>query len=967
MKPVSVKMAAFGSFAEETVIDFGGLSESLFLISGDTGAGKTTIFDAITFALYGKTSGDIKSGRMMRSQYAVDSQETYVEFTFTHRDGIYMVRRIPTYERYFLRKNGNQGKKAYTETAELTAPGGKVFSGKLKEVNDRIVELVGLDYGQFSQIVMIAQGDFMKLLRAKSADKKKIFSKLFHTEFCAVMTDLLRENRNDLKEQVEENMILCKREIECFSDFKPVFSIGGIEQGVSAESALNLHRAQLLDVLSERIRQIQDNLLIRQEEFRQKQKQYDDLQNELRLFEEKSSALSETRQMLERQERQKEELEGEHRRSNMALETAKRMQSEQKQSMMEEVTRLSDMLPSYQKRDVAQAKKHSIERQAAAHREELLSCEKKLAMQQAELFDIRKRLETAVSVDGELATVTERVRSLKKQYDEIINLEKQAGELAGLEEAKKQAEGKAQQAIEVYEQAQLHYTNLYALFLKGQAGILARELAEGKPCPVCGSLSHPKPADGCADIPDREEVELSQRKTQQAQRQAQLLAQESREKQMTYAHAFQDVKAGVARILGGWQGESLPEISADDLSEDAQGSASDLVKELRLQCKSEGEVYWERQQALQRQRDEMAGNRKREQELREQSEQTRERTMKEKELLSNLQSASAQIEVILEGFTDTLSFETEAEARERIISLKEKLCKLEEAYTQAQETERGLREQVLILSEKISECKEREKELSESRRSLSDRLSESYGTDEQAMLKQYLQEVFQKCEESRQQMERGRIQAEKEAEAFSRLSQLLQKRQNLMERMAPLDCLLSTADGRLSGEAKLDFETYLQREYLKRILALANDRFLEMSQGQFELRIKELDVAGQKSNEGLDFMVYSRITGDIRDIATLSGGESFMAALCLSMGLSDIIRCMAGGIQIDMMFIDEGFGSLDEQSRNQAMQMLRELAGETSGDRLIGIISHVAELKLQVENRLEVTKSDKGSRAVWSM
>ena len=292
---------------------------------------------------------------------------------------------------------------------------------------------------------------------------------------------------------------------------------------------------------------------------------------------------------------------------------------------------------------------------------------------------------------------------------------------------------------------------------------------------------------------------------------------------------------------------------------------------------------------------------------------------------------------------------------------------MQEAYTQAQETERGLREQVLILSEKISECKEREKELSESRRSLSDRLSESYGTDEQAMLKQYLQEVFQKCEESRQQMERGRIQAEKEAEAFSRLSQLLQKRQNLMERMAPLDCLLSTADGRLSGEAKLDFETYLQREYLKRILALANDRFLEMSQGQFELRIKELDVAGQKSNEGLDFMVYSRITGDIRDIATLSGGESFMAALCLSMGLSDIIRCMAGGIQIDMMFIDEGFGSLDEQSRNQAMQMLRELAGETSGDRLIGIISHVAELKLQVENRLEVTKSDKGSRAVWSM
>ena len=965
MKPVRIKMSAFGSFAAETEIDFSNLTQDLFLISGDTGAGKTTIFDAITFALYGKTSGGARSGRMMRSQYASDAQETYVEFTFIHRDGRYMARRIPTYERQITLKNGNERKKSYTETAELTKPDGTVLSGRLKEVNAQIEQLIGLDYQQFSQIVMIAQGDFMKLLRAKSEEKKKIFSKLFHTEFCKKMTDSLRLGREQLQKQAEENLILCKRELECFTDFTPEFSIGGVEQKISVEDAFNLHGAELMQKLENRCMEAQDQLTMEQEEHRQKQERYENLKNELRTAEEQKEKLAGLRKEIAGYEKQSIELSEQHKSSVLQLEKAQQAIGAQQQSLTEELARLRDKLPAYQKKDEAQIKKGNLQGQITVRRKAIDAHEKQLQEYQAKLSRIRQELESATSVEGELATVTERVQILRKQNEEIINLESQAGALALKWKETKQSAERAAQAITVYEQTQQHFTMLQARFLQGQAGILARELADNEPCPVCGSRSHPKPAKGSTDIPSREEVEAAQRKAQQAQKQAQFLAQESKEKQLGYTHAFETIAEGMARILNGWQSEEMPDISENELSEHAPETAKKLIEKMHAQSIREGNRYLKRQNELRAQKAEQEKKRALCHELTQKEEEGRARLLGEKEEVTLLQTDLAQTSAVLDSLVETLVYETEDEAQRRIAQLDRELCKLKEDERQALENERRLREQVLILTEKRDECRRRDEELTENWETVSGRLKTAYGTDEEEQLLTLLQEYDHAREESRQKLGRWQVQAEKEMEAFLRLTTLLQKRQQLMSRLAPVETLLYTASGRLSGGAKLDFETYMQREYLRRILELANDRFLEMSQGQYELRIKELDAAGQQSNEGLDFTVYSRITGDVRDIATLSGGESFMAALCLSMGLADTIRRMAGSIQMDMMFIDEGFGSLDEHSRNQAMQMLHELAGEGTGERLIGIISHVAELRLQVENILEVSKTETGSRAVW--
>lgn len=965
MRPVRVKMAAFGSFAAETEIDFTNLSESLFLISGDTGAGKTTIFDAITFALYGRTSGGVRSGRMMRSQYASDAQETFVEFTFTHRGGTYTVHRIPTYERQITLKNGKERKKAYTETAELIKPDGSAVSGKLKEVNAQIEQLIGLDHQQFSQIVMIAQGDFMKLLRAKSEEKKKIFSKLFHTEFCRKMTEAMRLRRESLQKQAEENLILCKREMACFDSFTPVFDIGGQQQAVSAEQACNLHGSELLAVLQDRCTDAREQLAGMRKAHRQKQDRYENLKNELRMAGELREGLARETREITAYEEQLGALKQQHAQSSLLAEKAKRAYAEQEQPLSKELTLLKDKLPAYQKRDEAQAEKDKLTRQIEVHREQLKALEGSLAQQETELLRGRQELEQTESIEAALAAVSERVQILRNQNEEIISLEQQAGELPGKAGGRLKAAEKARGAITAYEQAQQRYTALHTRFLQGQAGILARELTDGRPCPVCGSLSHPHPAEESVNVPEREEVECAQRRLREAQEQAQLLAQESREQQLAYTHAFQTVAQGAARILNGWQGEQVPDINMSDLSEDAPEKAEALVKRMHAQSVATGNRYRERQNELRRQKAEQEKKRAWCQELSEKLEAGRERQLKAKEKLARMQADLAQATALYDSLVETLSYATKDAAQQQIARLERVLCKLKEEHEQALETEREQREQVLVLTEKCSEGRRRTAELTGSWDTVSKRLRETYGTDEAEKLDALLQDCASGQEECRQQLERWQIRTEKESEALARLADLLQKRQQLMERLKPIENLLYTASGRLSGGAKLDFETFMQREYLARILELANDRLLEMSQGQYELRIKELDAAGQQSNEGLDFMVYSRITGDIRDIATLSGGESFMAALCLSLGLADIIRRMAGGIQIDMMFIDEGFGSLDEHSRNQAMQMLKELTGQEAGDRVIGIISHVAELKLQVENILEVTKTGTGSRAVW--
>lgn len=966
MRPISIRMAAFGSFAGEVQISFDNLTEALFLISGDTGAGKTTIFDAITFALYGKASGGVRSGRMMRSHYAEDKQETFVEFTFLHKEGVYTVYRTPSYERNYVQKNGKERLRSYTETASLKKPDGTEVSGRIKDVNAQIEGLIGLDFQQFSQLVMIAQGDFMKLLRAKSEEKKKIFSKLFHTEFCRRMIESMQQQRGQLEKSRDENLALCRRELESFTGYEPEFLIGEQRRTVSLENAVNLHAAQLMEALSDRCGTNRAALDRMQEESAALTARCETLKNRLHGAAETAQALRQEQHLAQENTKRQTQVRQLYAESGQQLKRVEELYDAKAPGIMEEAAVLRGKLPEYEKRDAIVREKSSLEELLGQQKKQLTACEQALADDQEALRCIRQELAQMRSVDSEAASAAEQEKALRRQTDELAELKENAQSLPAARSEWESRRALTQQAIGAYEQAREQYNELYSLFLRGQAGILAQRLEPGQSCPVCGSKEHPHPAACDGGMPTQESVEAAQKLAQQANKAADEAVQQSRDADLTYRHAFRSVVENVSRILKGWHAQDTSEGRVAEFNEEQPAALQEFVSKLYAESREAETLCRQRLDKLRTQKREQEEKQAQLQRLEQAMEKGRAQQAQNREMLAQTEKNLAAVQAALDNLTDALTFRTQEEAGQRLSLLDKELCKLKEEKQEAQEKEKQLEQQTVILEEKLREGKRREESLAEKWELIAAELRSTYQTEDMDTLSGLLDEYRRSEQETRQALGRQQALTDREEEAFLRLKNLLRAREKILGRLRPVEALLATAAGRVSGGAKLDFETYLQREYLKRILQQANHRLLEMSRGQYELRVKELDETGQQSNEGLDFMVYSVITGDTRDIATLSGGESFMAALCLSMGMADIVRCMAGGIQIDMMFIDEGFGSLDEHSRAQAMQMLRELAAEQNGARIIGLISHVEELKLQVENILEVTKTEKGSSAAWS-
>lgn len=966
MRPISIRMAAFGSFAGEVQISFDNLTEALFLISGDTGAGKTTIFDAITFALYGKASGGVRSGRMMRSHYAEDKQETFVEFAFLHKEGVYTVYRTPSYERNYVQKNGRERLRSYTETASLKKPDGTEVSGRIKDVNAQIESLIGLDFQQFSQLVMIAQGDFMKLLRARSEEKKKIFSKLFHTEFCRRMIESMQQQRGQLEKKKDENLALCRRELESFTGYEPEFLIGEHLTTVSQENAVNLHAAQLMEALSDRCGTNRAALDRMQEESAALTARCETLKNRLQDAAQTAQALQQERRSAAENTKRQTQVRQLYAESGQQLKRVEELYDAKAPGIMEEAAVLRGKLPEYEKRDAIVREKSRLEELFGEQKKQLAACEQALADNQEALRCIRQELMQMQSVDSEAASAAEQEKALRRQTDELAALKESAQALPDSRSEWESRRALTQQAIGAYEQAREKYNELYSLFLRGQAGILSQRLEQGQPCPVCGSKEHPHPAACDGGMPTQESVEAAQKLAQQANKAADEAVQQSRDADLTYRHAFQSAKENVGRILKGWHAQDTSGGCVTEFHEEQPAALQEFVSKLYAESREAETLCRQRLDKLRTQKREQEDKQAQLQRLEQAMEKGRAQQAQNREMLAQTEKNLAAMQAALDNLTDALTFRTQEEARQRLSLIDKELCKLKEEKQEAQEKAKQLEQQTVILEEKLREGKRREESLAEKWELIAAELRSTYQTEDMDTLSGLLDEYRRGEQETRQALGRQQALTDREEEAFLRLKNLLREREKIWGSLRPVEALLATAAGRVSGGAKLDFETYLQREYLKRILQQANHRLLEMSRGQYELRVKDLDETGQQSNEGLDFMVYSVITGDTRDIATLSGGESFMAALCLSMGMADIVRCMAGGIQIDMMFIDEGFGSLDEHSRAQAMQMLRELAAEQNGARIIGLISHVEELKLQVENILEVTKTEKGSSAAWS-
>lgn len=929
MKPLKLTMSAFGSYAGKNVIDFTGQQQGIFLITGDTGAGKTTIFDAITYALYNQTSGGERNGNMMRSQYARPETETYVELEFLYRGQTYRVRRNPDYKITKTLKNGKIREQKVPHSVELTLPDGTVFPEKKNATDAKIIEILGLTADQFSQIVMIAQGDFLKLLYTKSDERKMIFSKLFRTDIYWKIQENLRRKSMEMDERIQEND-------------------RAFEQEKSRIIPLPESEELPLDELVERLRERLKDALKEQnlrranvEELNKKITKYEEINKLFRSLEKirQNGKELEARQVESKERRQQIENALKADKVLVAEQQNLRQQQEVEQSV-QAIAKMEETLTNNQ--EMFETLKTQLQEVEAEQKREAADIQKKmLALEQS--FPSYEALQNARSEEQQAKKVWE---DLGKASEESFH-KKKAG-IAALKEQQKRQEQVVEQTKKNWEQTSLsasesakHYEHMYEAFLKEQAGILAENLSAGCPCPVCGSTVHPDPA----KLPDHAvtELEVEQAKKTRA------AAEEKRD--LAYA-AFEAEKTEKQKLAQAVEKEEADFVLAQTIAKQQRKEAEQNYVSLQKIAEQIREklVY----PSLAEAKKQYAAMQKALAAAEQEIERKRQKVSELAEAMNTLKGQKLAEE------------ENQKTAKKLAVKTEKEYAKLleksgfvsEETYHLAILPERSRSKLEREEKEYESQCLRQQSE----QKLLEKQVSGKTYTDT-AELNEQLKAEKQALKETEKTYMELHTAYENDRSVLQNCAVYLEKGKKLESEDQVIKSLSKTANGRLSGSAKIDFETYIQRQYFKQIIHEANKRLLTMSNHQFILKLKEEANTGRKTNEGLDLSVYSLVTDSERDVKTLSGGESFLAALAMALGLSDIVERSAGAIHPDMMFIDEGFGSLDAQSRQQAIEVLAELAGDS---RMVGIISHVTELKEQIDRKLVVSRTDKGSRAVWT-
>lgn len=929
MKPLKLTMSAFGSYAGKNVIDFTGQQQGIFLITGDTGAGKTTIFDAITYALYNQTSGGERNGNMMRSQYAQPEAETYVELEFLYRGQTYRVRRNPDYKITKTLKNGKIREQKVPHSVELTLPDGTVFPEKKNATDAKIIEILGLTADQFSQIVMIAQGDFLKLLYTKSDERKMIFSKLFRTDIYWKIQENLRRKSMEMDERIQEND-------RAFEQEKSRIILLPESEELPLDELVERLRERLKDALKE-----QNLRRANVEELNKKITKYEEI-NKLFVSLEKIRQTGkelEARQAESKERRQQIENALKADKVLVAEQQNLRQQQEVEQSA-QAIAKMTETLANNQ--EMFETLKTQQQEAEAKQKREAADIQKKmLALEQS--FPSYEALQNARSEEQQAKKVWE---DLGKTSEESFH-KKKAG-IAALKEQQKQQEQVVEQTKKNWEQTSLsasesakHYEHMYEAFLKEQAGILAENLSAGCPCPVCGSTVHPDPAKLSDHAVTELEVEQA-KKTRAA-------AEEKRD--MAYA-AFEAEKTEKQKLAQAVEKEEADFVLAQTIAKQQRKEAEQnyvslqkIAEQIRekLVYPSLAEAkkqYAAMQKALEAAEQEIERKRQKVSELAEAMNTLKGQKLAEEENQKTAKKLAVKTEKEYAKLLEKSGFVSEETYHLAILP--------ERSRSKLEREEKEYESQCL---RQQSEQKLLEKQVSGKTYTDTTELNEQLKAEKQ---------VLKEAEKTYMELHTA---YENDRAVLQNCAVYLEKGKKLESEDQVIKSLSKTANGRLSGSAKIDFETYIQRQYFKQIIHEANKRLLTMSNHQFILKLKEEANTGRKTNEGLDLSVYSLVTDSERDVKTLSGGESFLAALAMALGLSDIVERSAGAIHPDMMFIDEGFGSLDAQSRQQAIEVLGELAGDS---RMVGIISHVTELKEQIDRKLVVSRTDKGSRAVWT-
>ena len=934
MRPVKLLLSAFGSYATKTMIDFEQARQGIFLITGDTGSGKTTIFDAITYALYGETSGGMRSGSMMRSQYAAEDEKTYVEFSFDYRGDVYQIRRNPEYRITKLLKNGKIKEQKVAAAVELTLPDGMVFPGKKKETDEKIAELIGLDVKQFTQIAMIAQGDFLKLLYTKTEERKLIFSRIFQTTLYYRVQEELKKRFFALDEKLSYNRQAILQETARIRCMDP-------EQ---KEQLRGLGEHTLLPV--EEYCALTGEICRRgKKEEKEEQKNLETVQGAVRELTGALAKALEQKKLKEQLTEAQTQLADQEQRGTLLAEAKQKTAEERKKQepeLLEQQVAAKQALERFDALEEKVKAEQKAKEALAAAKEAFAALEEK-EKELKQMYELsQQKLQQLQNTESRLAEAREKERICAQSRQEIRELRE--GSRQWEREQKKEQDCRERLLFAEQEAKRLiyRYETDYEQFLFAQAGILAEHLNDGEPCPVCGATEHPKPAKLSAGAPSEACIRKEKEESEQAKK-------DREQCHLAFVAQGEKTQAAKNRCEEQWK-RCVEALKAQEQDvTDAAGQMPD-TGQIEALLKQAGKLEAEAHEKAEAARKEDLARIQLQKQAEEQKEQLAALAAEvetERKAETSLELAWLEKQKERAVWQETLVYADKKEAEDVKNSLKARLKALQEAETLAQQAYHEWEKTCSLLRGTIAAGEKALKEgKEEDPEALREALEEKSGLQKAA--EKRLAELHS---------ENGVNEA-----VLTELKKYAAQRKDMEQEAAVLETLSKTANGRLGGMAKLDLETYVQRQYFRQIIAQANRRLVVMSQGQFVLKLKDSESAGKSKNEGLDLSVYSLVTNTVRDVKTLSGGEAFMAALSMALGLSDIVQRTAGAVHLDMMFIDEGFGSLDDGAREQAIRVLRDLAGENG---VVGIISHVAELKDGIEKKLIVKKTERGSTVSW--
>ncbi len=1061
MRPTRLMLKAFGPYKEKTELDFTRLKHhNLFLITGPTGAGKTTIFDAIAYALYGEASGDERDEKSLISDFSNEEVVTEVVFDFWLNNRNYRVRRIPQQERKKKRGEGVTKQPSKAEFWELSAEGSqeRVIASKISEVNEKVAEEIGLAANQFKQILMLPQGAFRDLLTAKSTERQEILQRLFNTGKYKRFENHLKEKVKELekeKETIETAIAHEINEIKMISDedklrlqqirLEEVFdelkrhNRMTEEELEKRENAKKVHEKALSDVVDKiyRARQVNERF----EVLRKKKETFNSLSKDKKKMDGEKDFLerSEKAQKVSAVENWYDSLSRECKQYREDIETYQKKKQKYEGALEESLKEYQAAEKAYQRVETIKLELNSLEQEIGHLREKekkeqaLKLTEKKLKEKEqvlitsrSELKNIKTKLEQFEKGKEKLSELLEAQKALyekrekaKARLTEASTIISDIEDYISVDEDYKalQKEWKALSAERDKEQRKIEAMTkerdaIHEQLKKNQAYILSKELGKGKPCPVCGSKDHPNPVikQDNKEMKDVKDLEEKQEKIEKE-------LETHREKRADFSEKMTGVKSSgksrkkdldnrLKKINGELHKNRLKEHDIEKINE-LKNTISDWIKKTGQELETINDE-------IKREEEKKKTQEKKEKKIKELDEAKTEAEKKDEALneeINQLKIENGRLTSLLEELKTRLSgkFETPEAINKTKAKKKETIQELQKRFKEAEETRDKKKRELIRINNTIENTEktleQKEKQRKDKKKELEEKLAENgfetikayrhfYISSEELEKRQekiktfyerYRQLEYDVNEIERELADKEAIKLEplikkrQETEALvetinkeitlkhdaltnnkerlKRLGELREERDSIYDDYKTYGYLKDISSGR--NTLMINFERYVQTAFLDEIIIAANQRFEKMSDGRFYLSRKH-ESDNKKSQSGLDLEVFDQYTGETRHVKTLSGGEGFKASLSLALGLSDVVQAYSGGIKLDTLFIDEGFGTLDTESLDSAIKTLMEL--QSSG-RLIGVISHVQELKERIDAYLEIESTQEGSRA----